>query len=165
MNDKIKQLEHLKSRLKKAYSLPFAEQQKWQKQIKELEDQVSTLERELGLFSEDKAINLMTAAMYKVAELAWDDFNLLGFFKKHPDIEQRYTNAEDKVNQAFKTGGISYFEKALQEYIDIFAEIYAIHKGQKKEDSYKQIGFFELLSGDPEYQEAMEVFRNWNAAS
>lgn len=164
MNNKIKQLEYLKSRLKKAYSLPLSEQQKWKKQIEELENEISQIENELGIYTQEKAEKLLLQAIEKLAtSLIWPDVDFDEFFAKYPELGKRQKEAEQKVNTTFKTGGLTVFEKALKDYIDIYIEINSLLNSKKEKETYEQLGFILLEPVDPEYKEAVEVFKNWNA--
>ncbi|MEW8997916.1 MAG: hypothetical protein AB2462_08945 [Thermoanaerobacter sp.] len=164
MNNKIKQLEYLKSRLKKAYSLPLSEQQKWKKQIEELENEISQIENELGIYTQDKALKLLMQAIQKLsASLAWEGINFNEFFTKYPELGKKQKEAETKVEKVFKTGGLTVFEKALKDYIDVYIEINSVFNSKKEAETYEQLGFHLLTPDDPEYAEAVEVFKNWNA--
>jgi len=154
MNDKIKQLEHLKSRLKKAYSLPKSEQQKWKKEIEKIENQIAKLESELGIFTPEKAEKLLLNTVKQIAEkLCWKDLNLQEVYKKHPFLKEKEEEAEKRVDNAFKQGCLTALQNALNEYVQVILEINSVVNDVDIK-ILEQIGF-DLL--DPDSEEAQKL--------
>lgn len=123
-----KQLEQIKQRLKKAYSLPKEEQAKWQKQIRELEQQAAKLQSLLGVFDEDKALELLIKINKEIAiataERRYghnDDFKK--FLKDNPQLDEKWETAMDSVNKAYKLKDWSYYETCIAKYRETFLEI------------------------------------------
>lgn len=154
MNDKIKQLEHLKSRLKKAYSLPKSEQQKWKKEIEKIENEIAKLENELGIFTPEKAEKLLLNTVKEIAEkLCWKDLNLQEVYKKHPFLKEKEEEAEKRVDNAFKQGCLTALQNALNEYVQVILEINSVVNDVDIK-ILEQIGF-DLL--DPDSEEALKL--------
>lgn len=160
MNDKIKQLEHLKSRLKKAYSLPKSEQQKWKKEIEKIENEIAKLENELGIFTPEKAEKLLLNTVKQIAEkLAWPEIDLDKFFEKHPTLRDREKEAEKKVDNAFKHGGLTALQTALSEYVKVMMDINSVINDVDIK-ILEQIGFDLLGPDSEEAQKLNELFPN-----
>jgi hypothetical protein len=122
-----KQLEQIKQRLKKAYSLPKSEQIKWQKQIRELEQQAAKLQSILGIFDEDKAVDLLVQTNREIVaqvtgKYGYDD-NFKKFLQDNPQLEEKLSVAEDNVSKAYKLKDWSYYETCIAKYRETFLEI------------------------------------------
>ena len=115
-----KQLEQIKQRLKKAYSLPKSEQIKWQKQIRELEQQAAKLQSILGIFDEDKAVDLLVQTNREIAaqvtgKYGYDD-SFKKFLKDNPQLDEKWETAEDNVSKAYKLRDWAYFQECITKY-------------------------------------------------
>lgn len=122
-----KQLEQIKQRLKKAYSLPKSEQIKWQKQIRELEQQAAKLQSILGIFDEDKAVDLLVQTNREIAaqvtgKYGYDD-NFQKFLQDNPQLEEKLSVAEDNVSKAYKLRDWAYFQECVAKYKETILEI------------------------------------------
>jgi len=122
-----KQLEQIKQRLKKAYSLPKSEQIKWQKQIRELEQQAAKLQSILGIFDEDKAVDLLVQTNREIAaqvtgKYGYDD-NFQKFLQDNPQLEEKLSVAEDNVSKAYKLKDWEYFQECITKYKETILEI------------------------------------------
>ncbi len=122
-----KQLEQIKQRLKKAYSLPKSEQIKWQKQIQELEAQAAKLQKALGIFDEEKAVDLLVQTNREIAaqvtgKYGYDD-NFKKFLQDNPQLEEKLSVAEDNVSKAYKLRDWAYFQECVAKYKETFLEI------------------------------------------
>jgi len=122
-----KQLEQIKQRLKKAYSLPKSEQIKWQKQVRELEQQVAKLQSILGIFDEDKAVVLLVQTNREIAaqvtaKYGYDD-NFKKFLQDNPQLEEKLSVAEDNVSKAYKLRDWGYFQECVAKYKETMLEI------------------------------------------
>jgi len=122
-----KQLEQIKQRLKKAYSLPKSEQIKWQKQVRELEQQVAKLQSILGIFDEDKAVVLLVQTNREIAaqvtaKYGYDD-NFKKFLQDNPQLEEKLSVAEDNVSKAYKLRDWGYFHECVAKYKETMLEI------------------------------------------
>jgi hypothetical protein len=127
-NQAEKQLEHIKERLQKAYSLPRSEQIKWQKQIQELERQAAKLQSMLGVFDEDKALKLLVRTNKEIAIVTaerrygyTDDFKK--FLRDNPHLDEKWEDAMQSVDKAYKLKDWNYYEKCIAKYKDTFLEI------------------------------------------
>lgn len=121
-----KQLELLQNRLKKAYSLPESEQEKWRNEIEELENQSNILRTQLGIrFDEDKAIGLLIQTnieMCKELKSNYGAGEFQSFLKNNPRANKIW-NRTNEVNVAYKLRDMKYFQKCLLEYKNNILEI------------------------------------------
>lgn len=122
-----KQLEQIKQRLQKAYSLPKSEQIKWQKQIRELEQQAAKLQSILGIFDEDKAVDLLVQTNREIVaqvtgKYGYDD-NFKKFLQDNPQLEEKLSVAEDNVSKAYKLKDWEYFQECITKYKETILEI------------------------------------------
>lgn len=123
-----KQLEQIKQRLKKAYSLPKSEQIKWQKQIQELEAQAAKLQKALGIFDEEKALELLLKTDREIAIATverrygyTDDFR--NFLKDNPSIAEKWDKSMKDVSKAYKLRDWGFFEECVKRYKTVSLEV------------------------------------------
>lgn len=114
-----KQLELLKSRLKKAYSLPFEVQEKWKDEIEKLEQKANILRTKLGItFDEDKASEMLINTNKEIIKLLKGNYGN-GEFNKFLDNNkeaEKLWNETDEINVAFKLKDRDYFKECLKKY-------------------------------------------------
>ena len=104
-----KQLELLKSRLKKAYSLPFEVQEKWKDEIEKLEQKANILRTKLGItFDEDKASEMLINTNKEIIKLLKGNYG-------NKEAEKLW-NETDEINVAFKLKDRDYFKECLKKY-------------------------------------------------
>ena len=128
-----KQLELLKKRLKKAYSLPLSVQEKWQEEIEKLENQANILRTKLGIgFDEDKAVEMLIDTNRKIAMTIIGDYgsgNFNKFLNSNSEANKLW-NETLEIDIAYKLKDIEYFNKCLEKYKN---DILAIDKMYVKE--------------------------------
>mgnify|MGYP000871441939 CR=1 FL=1 len=128
-----KQLKLLKKRLKKAYSLPKSEQEKWQEEIEKLENQSNILRTQLGIgFDENKAVEMLIDTNREIAKNVKGNYGD-GKFNKFLDSNPRANelcNQTNEINIAYKLRDIEYFKRCLEKYKN---SILAIDKMYVKE--------------------------------
>ena len=123
-----KQLEQIKQRLKKAYSLPKSEQIKWQAQIRELENQAAKLQSKLGIFDEEKALELLVKTDKEIAMATaerrygyTDSFQK--FLRDNPQLDKKWEDAMEAINRAYKLKDWHCYTKSVVKYKETFLEI------------------------------------------
>lgn len=151
-----KQLEQIKQRLKKAYSLPKSEQIKWQKQIRELEQQAAKLQSILGIFDEDKAVDLLVQTNREIAaqvtgKYGYDD-NFKKFLQDNPQLEEKLSVAEDNVSKAYKLRDWAYFQECITKYKETMLEIDRLYTQEMT------TGFRELVEEEVQQLNIENVF-------
>lgn len=137
-----KQLEQIKQRLKKAYSLPKSEQIKWQKQIRELEQQAAKLQSILGIFDEDKAVDLLVQTNREIAaqitgKYGYDD-NFKKFLQDNPQLEEKLSVAEDNISKAYKLRDWAYFQECVAKYKETILKIDRLYT-QKMTTGFREL--------------------------
>lgn len=148
------QIEHIKARLRKAYSLPVEEQKKWQKQIRELEEELARLQG--NIFDENKAIELLNQANKDILKTCAErryggDF--YQFLKDNPTVWEHIDQALLEIDRAYKLKDMAAFKEAIVHYITAFTKVEELYQQSKT------MGFRELLpSEDKDFQ--ISIFDN-----
>ena len=122
--DKKEELELVKSRLLKAYSMTIKEQKKWSKKIDELEILASKLEESIGEpFSDEEGVKLLVAANRKLSmELSkqrWGG-NIEKYFKDNPKINELLDKTCRDVDQGFRVKSITVLKLKIEKYKEVF---------------------------------------------
>lgn len=139
------QIEHIKARLKKAYSLPLSEQIKWKKQIRELEQQLARLQGSTSSFDEQQAIELLNQANKDILKTCAErryggDF--YQFLKDNPTVWEHIDQALLEIDRAFKLKDMQAFKKAIVQYIAAFTKVEELYRQSR------ETGFRELLPSE-----------------
>lgn len=118
--DKKNELELIKNRLQKAYSMTIEEQKKWFKKIQELEEQTARLERELGYtFSEEEGIKLLINAnkelSIELSKQRWKA-DIDNYLEKNTKVKELLDLACEEVDRGFKTKSITVLSLKVLEY-------------------------------------------------
>ena len=159
MDTKKSKLEHLKRRLKNAYALPVSEQEHWHKQISEIEGEVSKLERDLGIYKENEAIELLFGINRRIADKwAGGEGSLDRFLNKNPGFKRQEDKAGKMVDDAFKTGGVTTLKRALRFYESTLNQIVGLINSETVQNA-EQEGFKLLQPDSEESKKADEVFK------
>jgi len=140
---KQQQIEHIKARLRKAYSLPVEEQKKWQKQIRELEEELARLQG--NIFDENKAIELLNQANKDILKTCAErryggDF--YQFLNENPAVWEHIDQALFEIDRAFKLKDMEAYKKAIVNYIAAFTKVEELYQQSR------ETGFRELLSSE-----------------
>ncbi len=138
------QIEHIKARLKKAYSLPLSEQIKWQKQIRELEQQLARLQSSIS-FDENKAIELLNQANKEILRACAEkryggDF--YQFLNDNPEVANYIDTALLEIDRAYKLKDMDAFKQAIEQYKAAFVKVEELYQ------QAKTTGFRELLPSE-----------------
>lgn len=141
---KQQQIEHIKARLKKAYSLPLSEQIKWKKQIQQLEQELARLQGSIS-FDENKAIELLNQANKDILKTCAErryggDF--YQFLKDNPTVWAHIDQALLEIDRAFKLKDMQAFKKAIVQYIAAFTKVEELYRQSR------ETGFRELLPSE-----------------
>ena len=140
---KQQQIEHIKARLKKAYSLPLSEQIKWKKQIQELEQQLARLQG--SIFDENKAIELLNQANKDILKACAEkryggDF--YQFLNDNPEVANFIDTALLEIDRAFKLKDMDAFKQAIEQYKEAFIKVEELYQQSQ------ETGFRELLPSE-----------------
>lgn len=153
-----KQLEQIKQRLKKAYSLPKSEQIKWQKQIRDLENQAAKLQSMLGIFDEEKAMEILLKTSREIVitttERRYGNANdFKNFLGDNPQLDEKWQAAMSNVIRAFRIKDWSYYETCIAKYKETSLEIdklyaQAMTTGFREltEEEYRQLSIDDLFN-------------------
>ena len=122
--DKKNELEIIKIRLQKAYSMTIEEQKKWRKKIHELETATAKLEESIGEhFSDEEGIELLINAnkelSIELSEKRWKaDINKI--LEQNPKVNEMLNTACDEVDRAFGIKSIEVFKLKIDNYKKAF---------------------------------------------
>lgn len=121
---KKNELETVKSRLKKAYSMTNEEQKKWAKKIKELELLSVKLEQTCGIrFVDDKAFKLLIEAnkelSKELSEQRWGK-GIEKYFEDNPKVSELLDKACSDVDEAFKIKSMTVLKLKIEKYKEAY---------------------------------------------
>lgn len=141
---KQQRIEHIKARLRKAYSLPKEEQIKWAKQIHELEMQLAQLQGNTS-FNESQAIELLNQANKDILKTCAErryggDF--YQFLKDNPIVWDHIDQALLGINRAFQLKDMQAFKEAIVQYVAAFTKVEELYQQSRT------MGFRELLPSE-----------------
>ena len=122
--DKKKELEIIKNRLEKAYSMTIEDQKKWYRKINELETEAVKLEADLDFdFSDDDGINLLIAAnkelSKELSEQRWGA-GIEKYFTENPKVRELLDKACDDVDKAFRTKSLTVLILKIDKYKEAY---------------------------------------------
>ncbi|WP_333861603.1 hypothetical protein [Clostridium sp.] len=106
------ELEIIKSRLQKAYSMTIKEQKKWSKKIKELEVLSVKLEKSTGKhFLDEEGVKLLISANKEISrelsEERWGD-GIGKYFEENPEVNELLDKACSDIDYAFRKGALLF---------------------------------------------------------
>lgn len=138
------QIEHIKARLKKAYSLPLSEQIKWKKEIQKLEAELARLQGNIA-FDENKAFELLNQANKEILRICAEkryggDF--YQFMRDNPAVTQYLDEALNAIDNTFKQKDMEGFKRAIEQYKAAFIKIEELYQQSRT------MGFRELLPSE-----------------
>lgn len=138
-----KQLEHLLERKKKADALPPVEKKKWKAEIDKLNNQIAAIQKQLGInvFDEANAIMLFNDALKELTTICHFGDDTQNFWRMYPEHDAATSEAELKINTAFKNEDMLAFKEAVTEFKQAWINAYEAYKNSQK---MHQIGFFEV---------------------
>lgn len=118
------ELEIIKNRLSKAYSMTMAEQKKWSKKIKELEITAANLEEGIGEhFKDEEGIKLLIsvnkALSEKLSEERWGD-GIKKYFDENPKVNELLNKTCKDVDDAFRIRSYTVLKLKLEKYKEVF---------------------------------------------
>lgn len=122
--DKKKELETIKNRLSKAYSMTIEDQKKWTKKIRELEITAAKLEDCIGEhFIDEEGIKILISAnkelSEKLSEQRWGE-GIKKYFDENPKVNELLNKACKDVDEAFRTKSYTVLKLRLEKYKEIF---------------------------------------------
>lgn len=122
--DAKKELEIIKNRLEKAYSMTIEEQKKWLKQIQELEILAAKLEEDIGGgFNVEDGVKLLIAANKELSnELSSQRWGagIEKYFDENREVTGLLDKACDDVDQAFRIKSSTVLKLRIEKYKDAF---------------------------------------------
>lgn len=122
--DKKNELEIVKRRLQKAYSMTNEDKKKWSKKIRELEVLSGKLEQAIGIrFTENKAVKLLIAANKELSmELAEDRWGeeIKKYFDDNPKVSELLDKACNDIDEAFKIKSMTVLKLKIEKYKEAF---------------------------------------------
>lgn len=118
-------LETIKARLRKAYSLSFEEQIRWEKQIEELENKVAELEGQ-KMFDEEMAFRMLHKFCNKLNDICnekgyRDDF--FNFIRRNHELNKKFAGSFEAMDRAFKDRDMKGIRQAMLRCKNVFGEI------------------------------------------
>lgn len=122
--DKKRELETIKNRLSKAYSMTIQDQKKWTKKIRELEITAANLEASIGEhFKDQEGIKLLISAnkelSEKLSEERWGD-GIKKYFDENPKVNEFLNKACKDVDDAFMIRSYTVLKLRLEKYKEAF---------------------------------------------
>lgn len=149
-SDKKKELETIKNRLQKAYSMTIQEQKKWEKEINQLEALAAKLEGEIDQrFNDEYGIKLLIEANKELSntlcEQRWG-VGIAKYFDDNPKVYEIIDKACDDVDHAFRIKSSTVLKLRLEKYKaaykfveKTYADIKTLGYRKLTEDENKQI--------------------------
>lgn len=146
MSEKEKELEIIKNRLLKAYSMTIEDQKKWSKKIKELEAIAAKLEDSIGQhFIDEEGIKFLISAnkelSEKLSEQRWGD-GIKKYFDQNPDVNELLNKVCMDVDDAFRIRSYTVLKLRLEKYKEAFKFV------EKTYGDTKTFGARELTSDE-----------------
>jgi len=122
--DKKSELEIIKNRLQKAYSMTIKEQKKWSKKIKELEVLSVKLEAGIGKhFLDEEGVKFLISANKEISrelsEQRWGD-GIGKYFEENPEVNELLDRACCDIDYAFRIRSFTVLKLKLEKYKEAF---------------------------------------------
>ncbi|APM39891.1 hypothetical protein [Clostridium kluyveri] len=117
------ELEIIKKRLQKAYSMTIREQKKWSKKIKELEVLSVKLEKSTGKhFLDEEGVKLLISANKEISrelsEERWGD-GIGKYFEENPEVNELLEACSD-IDYAFRIRSFTVLKLKIEKYKEAF---------------------------------------------
>ena len=121
---KKNELEIIKNRLQKAYSMTIEDQKKWSRKINELEIEAARLEADLGIdFSDDDGVKLLIIAnkelSKELSEQRWGA-GIEKYLAENSKVRELLDKSCNDVDQAFTTKSLTVLILKIDKYKEAY---------------------------------------------